>query len=280
MKYKIEKNTVQETLVIPLYGRKMCSRLYPSLYRDETAIQLIDQLDYDFSTLENKSESLMQRFGFLECAMRQNDLAFEVRDYLKTHPNAAVVNLGCGLDSAGRACDNGSCKIYNLDFPEVIRVRDELLPAGEREENIPCDLNDTAWFDKIDASGGAVFFAAGVFYYFLKEQVRALVQKMADAFPGGVLVFDAANEKAVRLMLKTWIKDAEIKDVGAYFAVSDAKAEISSWDGRLCVSSRGYMLGYTDGKPLPVSGFFRFLSKVGDGMMKMQIVKIVFGDGK
>ena len=27
MKYHIEKNTVQETLVIPLYGRKMCSEL-------------------------------------------------------------------------------------------------------------------------------------------------------------------------------------------------------------------------------------------------------------
>jgi len=106
---------------------------------------------------------------------------------------------------------------------------------------------------------------------------------MADAFPGGVLVFDAANEKAVRLMLKTWIKDAEIKDaeikdVGAYFAVSDAKAELSPWDSRLRISSRGYMLGYTDGKPLLVSGFFRFLSKVGDGMMKMQIVKIAFGE--
>lgn len=114
-----------------------------------------------------------------------------------------------------------------------------------------------------------------MFYYFLKEQVRTLVQKMTDAFPGGVLVFDAA-----RLMLKTWIKDAEIKNVGAYFAVSDAKAELSPWDSRLRVSSRGYMLGYTDGKPLPVSVFFRFLSKVGDGMMKMQIVKIAFGDGK
>ncbi len=49
--------------------------------------------------------------------MRQNDLAFEVRAYLKKHPCAAVVNLGCGLDNTGRACDNGRCKIYNLDFP-------------------------------------------------------------------------------------------------------------------------------------------------------------------
>ena len=200
MKYHIEKNSVQETLVIPLYGRKKCSELYPDLFQDETAIRLIGQIDYDFSALERKAGSLMQRFGFLEAAMRQNDLAWEVRDYLKSHPNAAVVNLGCGLDSTGRRCDNGTCKIYNLDFPDVIAARNELLPAGEREENIPCDLNDTAWFARIDAAGGAVFFAAGVFYYFLTEQVRTLVQKMAKAFPGGRLVFDAANQKAVKLM--------------------------------------------------------------------------------
>ena len=277
MSYKIEKNTVQETLVIPLYARKMCSQLYPDLYRDDTAVRLIDAIDYDFSLLEKKSASLMQRFGFLEAAMRQNDLTFEVRDYLRTHPRAAVVNLGCGLDDTGRRCDNGSCRIYNLDLPDVIAVRRELLPPGEREELIPCDLNDTAWFDRIDAADGAVFFAAGVFYYFLKEQVHALVRSMADAFPGSVLVFDAANEKAVRLMLKTWIRDAEIQDVGAYFALSDARRELSAWDSRLHVSSRGYMLGYSDLKTPSVSGFFRLLSRVGDGMMQMRIVKIGFG---
>ena len=159
MKYHIEKNTVQETLVIPLYGRKMCSELYPNLFRDETAVRLINEIDYDFSTLARKSQSMMQQFGFLECAMRQSDLACEVRDYLRSHPNAAVVNLGCGLDATGHACDNGTCKIYNLDFPDVIAVRDALLPALEREKNIPCNLNNTSWFREIDASGGAVFFA-------------------------------------------------------------------------------------------------------------------------
>lgn len=209
--------------------------------------------------------------------MRQNDLAWEARDYLKSHPTAAVVNLGCGLDSTGRACDNGSCKIYNLDFPDVIAVRNELLPAGEREENIPCNLNDTAWFSQIDASGGAVFFASGVFYYFLTERIKALVQAMAGAFPGGVLVFDAANRTAVKMIAKTWLKSAKIKDVGAYFAVSDAPTEIGAWDSRLQVTSRGYMLGYNDLRDPSVSGFFRFLAKVGDHGMKMQIVKIEFG---
>lgn len=186
MKYHIEKNTVQETLVIPLYGRKMCSELYPNLYRDETALRLIDA----------------------------------------------------------------------------------------------CDLNDTTWFRRIDASGGAVFFAAGVFYYFLTEQVRSLVQAMAEAFPGGRLVFDAANQKAVRLMLKTWIKTAEIQDVGAYFAVSDAKKELSAWSPRLRASSRGYMLGYQSLNDPSVPGFYRFLARVGDGMMRMQIVRLEFAEGE
>ena len=93
MKYKIERNTVQETLILPLYSRKLCSELYPNLYRDETAVRLIDQIDYDFSVAEKNSRSLMQRFGALEVAMRQCNLAWEVRDYLKTHPPTVMLPI-------------------------------------------------------------------------------------------------------------------------------------------------------------------------------------------
>lgn len=276
MKYKIEKNTVQETLIIPLYARKMCSELFPNLYRDETSARLIDRIDYDFTKVAEKSESFMQKFGFLEVGVRQNDLAFEVRDYLKTHPNASVVNLGCGLDNTGRHCDNGTCKIYNLDFPGVIAVRNELLPVGAREKNIPCDLNNTEWFEKIDASDGAVFFASGVFYYFLSEQVKSLVRAMAKAFPNGRLVFDSAGKTAVKMIAKTWIKQAKIKDVNAFFYVSDAEKELSDRDNNINVSSKGYMLGYTDLKDESVSAFFRLLAKFGDNVMKMKIVRLDF----
>ena len=40
------------------------------------------------------------------------------------------------------------------------------------------------------------------------------------------------------------------------------------------------MLGYNDLHDPSVSGFFRFLARAGDGMMKMQIVKIKFGNRK
>ncbi len=108
MKYHIEKNTVQETLVIPLYGRKICSEHYPELLQDKNAERICDRLDYDFDSQKKKMESVASQFGALEVAQRHYDLICEVRDYLKTHPKAAVVNLGCGLD------DTFSKALYSL----------------------------------------------------------------------------------------------------------------------------------------------------------------------
>ena len=274
MKYKIKKDSVQETLIIPLYSRKICSSLYPNIYYDKTAVDLINQIDYDFSEIEKKSKSLIQRFGALEVAARQSDIAYEVNEYLKEHPFASVVNLGCGLDNTGRNCDNGKCKIYNLDFPDVIKVRNELLPPEDREENIACNLNDVEWFDKIDKSNGVIFFASGVFYYFLDEEVKSLIVKMSNYFNDSVLVFDAAGKMTVKL-ISMWLNSLKVKEVGTYCSVSNLK-EISSWSNNIEVTSKGFMLGYNDLKDDNVSGFFRFLAHICDGLMKMQIVKIKF----
>ncbi len=54
MKYHIEKNTVQETLVIPLLGRLVCSEHYPELFRDAEAKRICDSLDYDFAEKRKK----------------------------------------------------------------------------------------------------------------------------------------------------------------------------------------------------------------------------------
>lgn len=276
MKYHIERNTVQETLIIPLYARKKCSELFPNLYHDDTSASVLENIDYDFSLLEEKYQGKMKTFGFLEVAMRQNDIAWEIKDYLNNHPYASVVNLGCGLDDTGRRIDNGLCKIYNIDFKDVIELRDKLLPSSEREKNLSFDLNDINWFKEIDSKNGVVFFAAGVFYYFTVEKVKTLILSMSKFFPGSKLVFDAANKKAVKLMLKTWIKKAEIKDVNAYFSVSNAEKEIGKWDNSIRVSSRGYMLGYFDLNDPSVGKFYKLLSKIGDKIMKMQIVRIDF----
>ncbi len=275
-KVHIEKNSVQETLVIPLYARKLCTEQHPNIFSDEKAIELIAQLDYDFSDIEARADGIGYRFGALETAMRQLDLQFEVKEYLAEHPNAAVVNLGCGLDQTGESCENGSCHIYNIDFPDVIAVRNQLIPAAKRVSNIAADLNEMSWFDQVDASQGVVFFAAGVFYYFQRQQVQALVSAMADRFVGGKLVFDAAGKRAVKIMVKKIVKNSGIDGVGAFFYVNDIESDVRSWLPRASVSSRGYMLGYSDLDDPSVRGLFRFMARLADKRMKMQIVRIDF----
>lgn len=275
-KYHIERNTVQETLIIPLYGRKVCSAKFPELFSDPESERIINMLDYDFSAKSKKMYSTAGLYGALEVAQRQYDLMCEVRDHLKEHPGAAVVNLGCGLDATFRQLDNGSCRGYNLDFPDVIKIRNDLLPAGDREKNIPCDLNDTSWFDEINGTNGAVFFAAGVFYYFRTEDAIRLFDKMAEHFPGGVLVFDACNKRGVKLMLKTWIKEADIKDVGAYFAVKDAEKELLQKSSHFAeVSHKSYMRGYRN-IDKSIRPLYRLLNTMCDRLINMQIVKIRF----
>jgi O-methyltransferase involved in polyketide biosynthesis len=275
MKYHIEKNTVQETLVIPLFGRLVCSEHFPALFSDPEAKRICDSLDYDFAEKRKKMESAAGLFGALEVAQRQYDLRCEVEAYLKEHPNAAVVNLGCGLDDTFRKCDNGLCRGYNIDMPDVIKIRDELLPAGEREENIACDLNDYAWIDRIDASNGAVFFASGVFYYFKTEAVRRLFATMADCFPGAVLAFDSCNARGAKMMRKNWLKEAGITDVGAFFSLEDEK-ELTGWSGSFqSVTAKSYMRGYRDIYK-DVSFLHKLMIRFCDSLVKMIIVKIAF----
>ena len=66
MKYHIEKNSVQETLVIPLFGRLVCSERFPELFSDPAARRICDSLDYDFAEKRKKMESPAGLFGALE----------------------------------------------------------------------------------------------------------------------------------------------------------------------------------------------------------------------
>lgn len=45
-KIKIEKGTVQETLLIPLYGRKYAMDRYPDLFMDHDCQAIFEQIDF------------------------------------------------------------------------------------------------------------------------------------------------------------------------------------------------------------------------------------------
>lgn len=273
-KLQIQPGTAQETLIIPLYARKKCGDKFPELYADPAATEICNRLDYDFSELNKKYDTTFYEFGALEGAMRQLDMMYEINDYLRNHPNASIVCLGCGLDLDSRRCGNQQNKIFNVDFPDVIAMREELAGTNPRETNIVSYLTDLSWMDQVDARNGAVFYAAGVFHYLKKENVKAIVLKMTELFPGCRLVFDTVGTLGYKLMMRVILKKHGMNNFGNLFYTNYSVKDLSSWSDKISVSSKGYMLGYYDMKLPSIKGIHRLLANIGDNIMHMQIVKI------
>lgn len=273
-KIKVEKNSVQETLVLPLFGKAWAVRNYPDIFQDHDVQQIMDQVDYDFSAMEKAASGIKGKIGSLAAATRQAALVWEVKDYLKDHPNALVVNMGCGLDTAGHQADNGTCRFANIDFPNVIALREQLLPSTEREKNIASDLKDCSWFEKIDfrVEDGAVFIASGVFLYFKKEDVRRLFCAMAERFPGGRIAFDGQNQRGKDVDLKA-LKASGI-DISTNFALDNPEEELKSWSDRFArVQCKKMSTGYI--KPDKRFGLlYRIMAPIADktGMSQLDVI--------
>ena len=179
-----------------------------------------------------------------------------------------------GVDSILTAGGNQQNKIFNVDFPDVIAMREELAGTNPRETNIVSDLTDLSWMDQVDARNGAVFYAAGVFHYLKKENVKAIVLKMTELFPGCRLVFDTVGTLGYKLMMRVILKKHGMNNFGNLFYTNNSVKDLSSWSDKISVSSKGYMLGYYDMKLPSIKGIHRLLANIGDNIMHMQIVKI------
>ena len=102
---------------------------------------------------------------------------------------------------------------------------------------------------------------------------------MAARFPGAVPVFDCCNRRGARMMTRTWLKGAGIRDVNALFSL-DAPMILTGWSkGFASVSTKSCMRGFRDIFP-KVNAFHKLMIRFCDSLVRMVIVKIAFGEGK
>jgi O-methyltransferase involved in polyketide biosynthesis len=189
------ENVVAETLLIALYARALEAQQPAPLIRDDTAVALVERIDYDFAA------SKLSRLDQVTAIMRVREFDRRTRDFLGRHPEAVVVHIGCGLDTRFERLDNGRLTWYDLDLPEVIDLRRKLIRAeAGRYHLLDRSVLDPAWMEVVAAHRPQpfLFLAEGVFPYFDASQVKALVQKLHAAFPGAELVFDAHTPWVIR----------------------------------------------------------------------------------
>jgi O-methyltransferase involved in polyketide biosynthesis len=181
---------VAETLLIPLYNRAMESQRPDAVMKDDKAVEIVAQMSYDFDQIE---KIRMHEANKVARIMLTREIDRYTRDFLGRYPEAVVVHIGCGLDTRFERVDNGQVEWYDLDLQDVIGLRRKFI--GDEEERyhlLACSVFDETWLEavKVHSQRPFLFLAENVFVYFMEAQVKSLVLRLRDHFPGAELVFD------------------------------------------------------------------------------------------
>src|SRR5689334_12339498 len=142
MPSRLSLGPVQDTLLLTLCARALDTRAPNPILGDPFAVAVADRVaektGYDFATLKIKPSPTAGT------ARRAKTLDDVIRRFTTTHPDAVVVDLGCGLDTrAVRCTPPAGVSWYDVDFPEVTDLRRQYLPDGSHL--IAADVTDPGW---------------------------------------------------------------------------------------------------------------------------------------
>ena len=222
-------DSVEKTLLLPLWGRAVESGRPRPLLVDPAAAAIVAALPYDFVAMARNLNPITR----LSWIARSLQIDGTAHAFLERHPDAAIVNLGCGLDTTFERVDNGQVRWFDLDLPDVIALRRRLIPEGERRRCIAASVLDDSWRSRIQPHDQALVIAAGVLYYFSETEVRALLSGLAGVFPGAEMIFDACSptQGSQQSGHRSRRHGRERK---AQWGLSRAK-EMEAWDPRIAV---------------------------------------------
>ena len=226
----IQLGRVQESLLVPLYGRALDTLGKRPILNDPKAVEMVESIDWDFRRFN-------QRRRVVGCALRSAMFDEWVKDFLRCHPEGTVVEIGAGLNTRFERLDNGAVHWFDLDLPDVVELRRRFFIDSDRRVTLAGSILDPGWMAAVRQSPGPYCFVAeAVFIYLTEEQVRGALAQIASNFPGVSIAFDTAILKAVNHENK----DHARRKLGARFAwACEDPEEIEGWKiGLRLVESR------------------------------------------
>jgi O-methyltransferase involved in polyketide biosynthesis len=128
--------------------------------------------------------------------------------FIASHPKCTVINLACGFDTRFWRIDNEKCKYVELDLPEVVALKKEILKDHLAYELMGGSVLEPAWIDRVTADGNTDFLllAEGLFMYFSKQETTRLLKEIGARFYRSQLVLDMALERYTKGIWKPIIR--------------------------------------------------------------------------
>ncbi|MBN1267413.1 MAG: class I SAM-dependent methyltransferase [Anaerolineales bacterium] len=228
-KIPVNLGSVQKTLFLPLWGRAWETIKAEPMLVDPTAVRILEQVDLDFSQTARKMDDLTQ-IAWIKRSLISDRV---IREFLQKVPDGTVVNIGCGLDTTFERVDNGRLRWYDLDMPDVIKLRSLFMEENKRRSMIASSFLDTWWLEEITVEENVFFLAAGIFYYFEEDTIKEFVLRLVDRFPGSELLFDASSPIGVRVANKKVIENSGLDEKSNLVWGLEKKEDLLAWHERL-----------------------------------------------
>jgi O-methyltransferase involved in polyketide biosynthesis len=226
----INLSGVQQTLFLPLWSRAKLTKENSPILKDSKAVEVVDQLDYDFSRIEK----YVPYVNHLMNVVRAASFDETIKQYLSKYPKASVVNLGAGLDTSFFRVDNGLLNWYDIDLPRVIEIRKHFIPETERMHLINESIFETKWYNRISKStDGLIFISGGVLQYFEKRTVKTFILNLFNQFPECEIIFDSVS-RIVKYFANFNLNKIGMKAADTRWTIINGK-QILKWDSRIII---------------------------------------------
>ncbi|MEM6793979.1 MAG: class I SAM-dependent methyltransferase [Acidobacteriota bacterium] len=173
---------VPETMLWTLHNRASEAMRRDGVLDDPKAVEIYRSIDYDYR----------RSFGRANPSHALRSVAFdlEVESFLTKHPDGVVVNLGEGLETQRFRVRSPRNLWLTVDLPEAIEARERFIEPDDQHVHLAVSALDRAWIPAVPRDRPTILTAQGLFMYFREEEVRALLQDIAERVDRFTLVFD------------------------------------------------------------------------------------------
>ena len=222
-------STVEDTLFVPMLGRIYATEHFPGILNDQKALSLKPQLPKNL-----KGQDTQTQYTLMASAVRSTNMDRYIKSFLHRKPNGVVVLLGCGLETTFYRCDNGKAMWYEVDLPDVVNYRRQLLGETERDRCIAADAFGAEWIQQVRENhpkAPILVAASGLYYYFEDKKVKDLFKRLRG-YGNVELLFDTVNKSGMKQMSK-YMKQVGHSDAAMYFYVDSGEKLAGEIGGKL-----------------------------------------------
>lgn len=205
-KTKVNVQGVPETMLQTLYARAKESRKQPHYIYDEKAIEIVSQLDYDFSRAD---EDKMMSSGVIARTIVLDGL---VGDFLEKNPNAVVVNIACGMDTRCYRMKGRYLRWYNVDLPETMHIREQFLKENGPVFQLAKSATDASYVEAIEYHEEPVLVVIeGLTMYLSEAYVKQIFDIIDRKFEKATVLVETMSPFVVDHITEKSIEKSEAK---------------------------------------------------------------------